>query len=102
MRIPSLFLALLFACSPVEPTNVSVPSPDLALADLASQPQSDLATVTGPTRIVQRVRTGGKTSLTRLYLGSTCTDASTQIPPYDFYALSPVPPSTFAAGTFNY
>lgn len=183
MRILSLFLALLIACSPVEPTDV--PSPDLALADLAGQPQNDLAVVTGPTRIVQRTwtgsdgvvvklpdlydtvekiacfplkasdgivrclptnggifyqdaactvpvshvsigcvpdkyyrvgivnqcgvastvnvfRTGGRTSLTKLYLGSTCLDVSSQIPSYDFYALSPVPPSTFAAGAFNY
>ncbi|TXH56863.1 MAG: hypothetical protein E6Q97_05565 [Desulfurellales bacterium] len=47
-------------------------------------------------------RTGGKINLTKLYLGSTCLDASPQIPAYDFYSLVAVPPSTFAAGTFNY
>lgn len=184
MRILSLFLALLIACSPVEPTNVPIASVDLALADFAGQPQSDLAVVTGPTRIVQRTWTGSdgvvvklpdlydtvekvpcslqraadgvarcmplnftlyyqdatctkpvfftpsgcsvdkyvnvyslqcsarvistykvgaKITLTKLYAQTgTCLDSSNTLLSGDTYDTAPVPPSTFAAGTFNY
>lgn len=48
-------------------------------------------------------RTGPKISMTKLYAGgSSCSDVSTLIPVFDFYSLVAVPPSTFAAGTFNY
>lgn len=48
-------------------------------------------------------RTGSKTSLTKLYSGGApCSDISTLIPVYDIYSLVAVPPSAFAAGTFNY
>lgn len=47
-------------------------------------------------------RVGMKLTLSKLYLGSACLDASSQISAYDIYSLVAVPPSTFAAGTFNY
>jgi len=65
MRILTLFLALLIACSPID-TNVPSSPQDLSLADLTGSPPPDLT-----------------------------------IPTYDIYNLA-VPPSTFAAGTFNY
>jgi hypothetical protein len=57
MRILTLFLALLIACSPTD--NVPSSPQDLSLADLAGSPPPDLTiTVSGPTRIVQRTWTG--------------------------------------------
>ncbi len=43
-----------------------------------------------------------KLTLSKLYLGSACLDVSSQLSTYDIYSLVAVPPSTFAAGTFNY
>ena len=84
MRILTLFLALLIACSPID-TNVPSSPQDLSLADLAGSPPPDL-------------------TISKLYYlsGSACVDASTPIPSFDFYSLVAVPPSTFAAETFNY
>ena len=47
-------------------------------------------------------RVGMKLTLSKLYLGSACLDVSSQLSTYDIYSLVAVPPSTFAAGTFNY
>lgn len=61
------------------------------------------ANVCGVAGIYTSFRTGPKITLTKLYSGgTTCSDVSTLITVYDFYSLVAVPPSTFAAGAFNY
>jgi len=55
-------------------------------------------------RVVSTYKTVSRITPAKLYVnsGTTCSDVSGTIPAYDFYSLVAVPPSTFAAGTFNY
>jgi hypothetical protein len=58
----------------------------------------------GGYKVVTSYRVGAKTSFTKLYLqnNTSCQDASATIGSSDIYDTTIVPPSTFAAGTFNY